>query len=58
MGRLMLTGFGPVWSDLVWTWPVRSEHFGGRCGVVGGRGRSAWAEHDPFQEALFDACYR
>ena len=50
MGRLMSTGFGPVWSDPVWTWPVCSGRCGGRRGVVGGRGRSAWAEHGPVRD--------
>jgi hypothetical protein len=48
MGPVMVTRFGPFWSDLVRTWPVCSGRCGGCRGVVGSRGRSLWAEHCPF----------
>ena len=54
MGLLMVAGFGPVWSDPVWTWPVRSGQWGGRRGVVGGRRRSIWAEHGPVRDEWAD----
>ena len=52
MGPVMVTGFGPFWSNLVGTWPVRSGRRGGLRGVVGSRGRSLWAEHYPFLERV------
>jgi len=47
MGLLMSTGFGPVLSDPVWTWPVRSGQCVGRRGMVGSLWGSACAEHGP-----------
>ena len=50
MGLLMAIEASPVWSDLVWTWPVCRGRWGGRRGMVGGRVRSVCAEHGPFRD--------
>ena len=52
MGLLMATEAGSVWSGMVWSCPVRSGCWGGRRGVVGGRGRSFWLEYGPVWDAL------
>jgi len=50
MGLLMATEAGPVWSGQVLSCPVCSGRWGGRRGLVDGRGRSAWAEHGPVRD--------
>ena len=57
MGLLMAAEAGPVWSDPVWTWPVHSGRWGGCRGVVGGRRRSIWADHDHVWDKGAVVCY-